>query len=231
MRAFPYKHPAVSEANNTGAPVAQFPWTHPWNYFPAAEINLNALQANEVADVPFQSFAPMTEPAKSCELEMSPTKNKKKKASAKSSTQVMSKDLGPKRPKTKPSTSKKVKGETKPKANVERKNLNIDYGEANFDFSGVPPPFCSCTGEARTCYKWGVGGWQSSCCNSSISAYPLPMSSSRPGSRLAGRKMSQGAYGKLLFKLATEGHHDLSRPVDLKEHWSKHGTNKFVTLK
>ncbi|XP_019056261.1 PREDICTED: protein BASIC PENTACYSTEINE7-like isoform X2 [Tarenaya hassleriana] len=82
----------------------------------------------------------------------------------------------------------------------------------------------------RVCYKWGLGGWQSSCCTIGISVYPLPMSSTRPRSRLAGRKMSNGAYVKLLLRLAGEGH-DLSRPVDLKNHWARHGTNKFVTIK
>ncbi|CAN1746290.1 Protein BASIC PENTACYSTEINE7, partial [Linum perenne] len=54
--------------------------------------------------------------------------------------------------------------------------------------------------------------------------------SERCGSRIAGRKMSNGAYTKLLLKLASEGC-DLSRPVDLKDHWARHGTNKFVTIK
>ncbi|KAK4400987.1 protein BASIC PENTACYSTEINE7 [Sesamum angolense] len=40
--------------------------------------------------------------------------------------------------------------------------------------------------------------------------------------------MSRGPYRKLLFALAAEGH-DLSQPVDLKNHWARHGTNKFVT--
>ncbi|GFZ08724.1 basic pentacysteine 7 [Actinidia rufa] len=90
--------------------------------------------------------------------------------------------------------------------------------------------FCN-KGWLKSLFKqWGAGGWQSSCCTINISEYPLPMSSSRPGARLAGRKMSIGAYGKLLCRLGAEGH-DLSRPVDLKNHWARHGTNKFVTIK
>ncbi|KAL8244616.1 hypothetical protein R6Q59_010874 [Mikania micrantha] len=60
--------------------------------------------------------------------------------------------------------------------------------------------------------------------------FPLPMSPWRPGARVGGRKMSHGAYRKLLCRLASEGH-NLSNPVDLKAHWAKHGTNNFVTIK
>ncbi|KAM4073217.1 hypothetical protein ACB094_10G001400 [Castanea mollissima] len=118
-----------------------------------------------------------------------------------------------------------------PEAKREKKiPINIDMDKTDFDFSGVPAPYCSCTGNPRACYKWGAGGWQSSCCTINVSEYPLPMSSTRPGSRMAGRKMSNGAYGKLLLRLATEGH-DLTHPVDLKDHWARHGTNKFVIIK
>lgn len=113
----------------------------------------------------------------------------------------------------------------------EKRNLDLVVGEGvSFDFSGVPTPICSCTGVSRQCYKWGAGGWQSSCCTTTISEYPLPMSTSRPGSRLAGRKMSNGAYGKLLHRLAMEGC-DLKDAIDLKNHWARHGTNKFVTIR
>lgn len=47
---------------------------------------------------------------------------------------------------------------------------------------------------------------------------------------MTGRKTSNGAYMKLILKLAAEGY-DFSHPVDLKNHWARHGTNKFVTLK
>ncbi|XP_047328664.1 protein BASIC PENTACYSTEINE7-like, partial [Impatiens glandulifera] len=118
-----------------------------------------------------------------------------------------------------------------PGTTIERKNLNIVFPEASsIDFSGVPSPYCSCTGIARGCYKWGAGGWQSSCCTTNMSEYPLPMSSTRPGARMAGRKMSNGAYGKRLCKFVAEGR-DLSHPIDLKNNWAKHGTNKFVTIK
>ncbi|KAG0469710.1 hypothetical protein HPP92_016410 [Vanilla planifolia] len=56
------------------------------------------------------------------------------------------------------------------------------------------------------------------------------MSAKRKGARIAGRKMSQGAFKKVLEKLAGEGQ-DFSYPIDLKPFWAKHGTNKFVTIR
>lgn len=93
-----------------------------------------------------------------------------------------------------------------------------------------PIPHCSCTGVKQQCYRWGNGGWQSSCCTTMISMYPLPMNPTKRGSRLAGRKMSAGAFEKLLEKLASEGV-NVNHPVDLKDHWAKHGTNRYVTLR
>ncbi|OAE36024.1 hypothetical protein AXG93_2535s1000 [Marchantia polymorpha subsp. ruderalis] len=85
-------------------------------------------------------------------------------------------------------------------------------------------------GVKQQCYRWGNGGWQSSCCTTMISMYPLPMNPTKRGSRLAGRKMSAGAFEKLLEKLALEGV-NVNYPVDLKDHWAKHGTNRYVTLR
>ncbi|XP_019056258.1 PREDICTED: protein BASIC PENTACYSTEINE7-like isoform X1 [Tarenaya hassleriana] len=151
----------------------------------------------------------------------------------KSATQKSpSKALKPKTPRKNPSAMPKKPKKTSsvPEVKREKKTPEINVDVSSFDFSEVPYPVCSCTGIPRVCYKWGLGGWQSSCCTIGISVYPLPMSSTRPRSRLAGRKMSNGAYVKLLLRLAGEGH-DLSRPVDLKNHWARHGTNKFVTIK
>lgn len=111
-----------------------------------------------------------------------------------------------------------------------RKELEITNAITNFDLSMVPPPYCSCTGVARACHKWGGGSWQSSCCTNSISQYPLPPRPSRPGSRISGRKMTHGAYTKVLLKLAAEGY-DLTHAVDLKDRWSRIGTNQFITIK
>ncbi|EOA27838.1 hypothetical protein CARUB_v10023994mg [Capsella rubella] len=149
----------------------------------------------------------------------------------KSTNQSLSKALKPKTPRKKRATSDKSKKTPSiPETKREKKNLDINIDISSFDTSEVPPPVCSCTGVSRVCYKWGMGGWQSSCCTISISTYPLPMSTTRPGARLAGRKMSNGAYVKLLVRLAGEGY-NLSHPVDLKNHWARHGTNKFVTIK
>ncbi|KAL2925129.1 Protein BASIC PENTACYSTEINE4 [Bienertia sinuspersici] len=100
----------------------------------------------------------------------------------------------------------------------------------DYDNSVMPPPGCSCTGTFRQCYKWGNGGWQSSCCTTTLSVYPLPPVPNKRYARLGGRKMSGSAFSKLLSRLALEGY-DFSVPVDLKDHWSKHGTNRYITIK
>lgn len=110
------------------------------------------------------------------------------------------------------------------------KNTGVIINGVDIDISGIPIPICSCTGTPQQCYRWGCGGWQSACCTTSISMYPLPLSTKRRGARIAGRKMSQGAFKKVLEKLAAEGY-NISHPIDLKTHWAKHGTNKFVTIR
>uniref|UniRef100_A0A2P2KLL2 GAGA-binding transcriptional activator n=1 Tax=Rhizophora mucronata TaxID=61149 RepID=A0A2P2KLL2_RHIMU len=100
----------------------------------------------------------------------------------------------------------------------------------NFDESPMPVPVCSCTGQARQCYKWGNGGWQSSCCTTTMSSYPLPQMPNKRHARVGGRKMSGSVFTKLLSRLAAEGH-DLSIPVDLKDYWARHGTNRYITIK
>ncbi|XP_019182935.1 PREDICTED: protein BASIC PENTACYSTEINE6-like [Ipomoea nil] len=107
---------------------------------------------------------------------------------------------------------------------------NLGLNQINFDESAMPVPVCSCTGTPQPCYKWGSGGWQSACCTTSISMYPLPLVSNKRYSRVGGRKMSGGAFSKLLNRLAAEGY-DLSVPLDLKDHWAKHGTNRYSTIK
>jgi hypothetical protein len=58
------------------------------------------------------------------------------------------------------------------------------------------------------------------------------MSTKCRGARIAGRKMSQGAFKKVLEKLAGQGYkYNLASPIDLKTFWAKHGTNKFVTIR
>ncbi|XP_077230481.1 protein BASIC PENTACYSTEINE2-like [Tasmannia lanceolata] len=111
-----------------------------------------------------------------------------------------------------------------------KKDTVVVINGVDIDISGIPIPVCSCTGATQQCYRWGCGGWQSACCTTLISIYPLPMSTKRRGARIAGRKMSQGAFKKVLEKLAAEGH-NLSNPIDLKTYWAKHGTNKFVTIR
>lgn len=102
--------------------------------------------------------------------------------------------------------------------------------EVIFDESSMPVPVCSCTGKYQPCYKWGNGGWQSACCTTILSMYPLPVMPNKRHARVNGRKMSGNVFTKLLSKLASEGH-DLRVPLDLKDHWSKHGTNRYITIK
>ncbi|XP_027094278.1 protein BASIC PENTACYSTEINE6 [Coffea eugenioides] len=110
------------------------------------------------------------------------------------------------------------------------KDQDLGLNQVAFDESTMPVPVCSCTGVLRPCYKWGNGGWQSSCCTTNLSMYPLPAVPNKRHARIGGRKMSGSAFNKLLSRLAAEGH-DLSNPVDLKEHWAKHGTNRYITIK
>ncbi|KAK4774581.1 hypothetical protein SAY86_009516 [Trapa natans] len=102
----------------------------------------------------------------------------------------------------------------------------------NYNGSMMPVPVCSCTGVPRNCYKWGSGGWQSSCCTMTISMYPLPQipNPNKRHARVGGRKMSGSVFTRLLTQLAEEGH-DLSVPLDLKDYWAKHGTNRYATIK
>ncbi|CAN6465735.1 unnamed protein product [Victoria cruziana] len=113
---------------------------------------------------------------------------------------------------------------------IGKNNPGVVVDGITLDLSCIPIPVCSCTGVAQQCYRWGSGGWQSACCTTSLSMYPLPMSTKRRGARIAGRKMSRGAFKKVLEKLLSEGH-SLTNPVDLKTYWAKHGTNKFVTIR
>ncbi|XP_077241004.1 protein Barley B recombinant-like [Tasmannia lanceolata] len=139
----------------------------------------------------------------------------------------------PKTKKTKknpPSTILKDESNCSIPKSKKTKNTGVVINGIDIDISGIPIPICSCTGAAQQCYRWGCGGWQSACCTTSVSTYPLPMSTKRRGARIAGRKMSQGAFKKVLEKLAAEGH-NLSHPIDLKTYWAKHGTNKFVTIR
>lgn len=109
------------------------------------------------------------------------------------------------------------------------KDKDLGLNQVAFDES-MPVPVCSCTGVLRPCYKWGNGGWQSSCCTTTMSVYPLPAVPNKKHARVGGRKMSGSAFNKLLSRLASEGH-DLSHPIDLRDHWAKHGTNRYITIK
>ncbi|KAK6922628.1 GAGA-binding transcriptional activator [Dillenia turbinata] len=100
----------------------------------------------------------------------------------------------------------------------------------DFDESTILAPYCSCTGVPQQCYKWGNGGWQSACCTTTLSMHPLPQMDNKRHQRVGGRKMSGSVFSKLIHRLAGEGY-DLSVPLDLKDHWAKHGSNRYITIK
>ncbi|XP_038697303.1 protein BASIC PENTACYSTEINE1-like [Tripterygium wilfordii] len=133
----------------------------------------------------------------------------------------------------KPKKARKPKengGNAAPRVKPAKKSLDVFINGIDMDISGIPIPVCSCTGAPQQCYRWGCGGWQSACCTTNVSVYPLPMSTKRRGARIAGRKMSQGAFKKVLEKLVAEGY-NFGNPIDLRTHWARHGTNKFVTIR
>lgn len=135
-----------------------------------------------------------------------------------------------KKPKRGPRVPKDENNPSVQRAPRVQKTTEIAINGIDMDLSSIPIPICSCTGTPQQCYRWGSGGWQSACCTTAMSVYPLPMSTKRRGARIAGRKMSIGAFTKVLEKLAAEGF-NFSNPIDLKTYWAKHGTNKFVTIR
>ncbi|XP_071702500.1 protein BASIC PENTACYSTEINE2-like [Rutidosis leptorrhynchoides] len=134
-----------------------------------------------------------------------------------------------KKPK-KASSSPKENGNRSGQRSKTVKSVEVVINGIDMDLAGIPIPVCTCTGAPQQCYRWGCGGWQSACCTTTISMYPLPMSTKRRGARIAGRKMSQGAFKKVLEKLSSEGY-DFDVAIDLRSYWAKHGTNKFVTIR
>ncbi|KAK7318316.1 hypothetical protein RJT34_03015 [Clitoria ternatea] len=117
---------------------------------------------------------------------------------------------------------------TKIRSEWDRQDVGLNL--VAFDETIMPVPVCTCTGVPRQCYKWGNGGWQSSCCTTTLSMYPLPQLPNKRHARIGGRKMSGSVFTRLLSRLASEGH-DLSIPLDLKEYWARHGTNRYITIK
>ncbi|KAK1305900.1 Protein BASIC PENTACYSTEINE7 [Acorus calamus] len=228
MSAYTDRNPMTSRADieTSSMEFSSHCWVHQRHFLALSKTNLNPLQPPQsnpqlgitnISSVPSQPSDAM----QNTDLDVKPPKAKKQKSSAKKSSPIASKALRLKQP--------KKKGVSQSTGKREKRNLEFSFDET-LDFSHVPTPICSCTGVAHQCYKWGAGGWQSSCCTTTISEHPLPMSPSRPGARLAGRKMSNGAYLKLLQRLTLEGY-DVSNGIDLKDHWARHGTNKFVTIR
>uniref|UniRef100_A0A1D1XQG7 GAGA-binding transcriptional activator n=1 Tax=Anthurium amnicola TaxID=1678845 RepID=A0A1D1XQG7_9ARAE len=137
----------------------------------------------------------------------------------------------PKKPKKAPAPEDEMANKSSvPRAKGVKRSAGVVINGIDLDIAGLPTPVCSCTGTPQPCYRWGIGGWQSACCTTSISMYPLPMSTKKRSARIAGRKMSLGAFKKVLEKLAGGGF-NLSNSIDLRTYWAKHGTNKYVTIR
>ena len=117
---------------------------------------------------------------------------------------------------------------TKIKSEWDSQDVGLNL--VSFDETTMPVPVCTCTGVPRQCYKWGNGGWQSSCCTTTLSMYPLPQLPNKRHARIGGRKMSGSVFTRLLSRFAAQGH-DLSIPLDLKDYWARHGTNRYITIK
>ncbi|ESQ35340.1 hypothetical protein EUTSA_v10008428mg [Eutrema salsugineum] len=159
-----------------------------------------------------------------CEEEIVQTK--KRKSNSKAGTATKAKK--PRKPKEENSNNNNNTSVSRVKP--AKKSVDLVINGVSMDISGLPVPICTCTGAPQQCYRWGCGGWQSACCTTNISMHPLPMSTKRRGARISGRKMSQGAFKKVLEKLASDGF-NFGNPIDLKSHWARHGTNKFVTIR
>ncbi|XP_010496390.1 PREDICTED: protein BASIC PENTACYSTEINE2 isoform X1 [Camelina sativa] len=157
--------------------------------------------------------------------------NKKRKTNSKAGSATTTKAKKPRKPKDE-NTNNNNNNNTNNVSRVKpaKKSVDMVINGVSMDISGLPVPVCTCTGAPQQCYRWGCGGWQSACCTTNISMHPLPMSTKRRGARISGRKMSQGAFKKVLEKLASDGF-NFGNPIDLKSHWARHGTNKFVTIR
>ncbi|KAI9079757.1 hypothetical protein K1719_038378 [Acacia pycnantha] len=117
---------------------------------------------------------------------------------------------------------------TKIKSEWDKQDVGLNL--IQFDENTMPAPVCTCTGVPRQCYKWGNGGWQSSCCTTTLSMYPLPQLPNKRHARVGGRKMSGSVFTRLLSRVASQGR-DLYIPLDLKDYWARHGTNRYITIK
>lgn len=216
---------------NMGTPLPHFLWFNPGNYL--SDVRTGSTQTQLTQNNPGFGFTALLQSAGPPDDDSSedvditslciPTPNKKQKIPNEAADASAGKPLRQKK-------SYKKEADPQNVSKRERRSLELVINDKVIDISTLPPPVCTCTGNPRQCYRWGAGRWQSSCCTTDISQYPLPMSLSRPGTRMSGRKMSHGAYVKLLQRLAADGQ-DLSCPIDLKQHWARRGTNKFVSIK
>lgn len=248
---FDSRNAAVMTASNGGAyhhrDLGPSQTMYPMDYMRDAWMNPREKFFNAISGNHNYSMIPETSTAHHMQMVQPPDLSKDERATqveqVGTGNEIMEngtskKRPGPKGPKSpKPKKAKRgprvPKAETTPsvpRARTIKKATELMINGINMDISCIPIPVCSCTGTSQQCYRWGSGGWQSACCTTGLSMYPLPMSTKRRGARIAGRKMSIGAFKKVLEKLAGDGY-NFANPIDLRTHWAKHGTNKFVTIR
>ncbi|CAN1258170.1 Protein BASIC PENTACYSTEINE1 [Linum perenne] len=201
----------------------------PMNYMRDSWINQRDKYPNLLAPNPNYALLPETSTAHSLQMLPPPMAASRDDKMCKVEEQVLDKEPEqqltkkrqgsggvPKAPKAKkPRKPKDPSSNPVQRAKPPKKSMEMVINGIDMDISGIPIPVCSCTGTPQQCYRWGCGGWQSACCTTNVSMYPLPMSTKRRGARIAGRKMR----------------YNFSNPIDLRTHWAKHGTNKFVTIR
>ncbi|KAK7270671.1 hypothetical protein RJT34_25993 [Clitoria ternatea] len=241
------RNAAVLSTNNGGfhhRDIGMPPATYPMEYMRDAWISrqgskyMNMIPTNHnYVGVPetssahqMQMIPPPELPKEEKPLEEEPAVEKMNGTTKKRQGPKVPKSPKTKKPKRGPRVPKDENAPTVQRARVPKKPTEIVINGIDMDISSIPIPVCSCTGTPQQCYRWGSGGWQSACCTTGMSVYPLPMSTKRRGARIAGRKMSIGAFKKVLEKLAAEGY-NFSNAIDLRTYWAKHGTNKFVTIR
>nr|CAD1821642.1 unnamed protein product [Ananas comosus var. bracteatus] len=134
-------------------------------------------------------------------------------------------------------TRKESKAQAAPspsmKSSSKRKSKRVGGDDLNSSQVTIAKTHHNGGGGVKKKNEWkdqDLGLNQSSCCTTTLSMYPLPVMANKRHARMGGRKMSGSAFSKLLSRVAAEGH-DLSMPVDLKDHWAKHGTNRYITIK
>ncbi|PQP95422.1 hypothetical protein Pyn_27283 [Prunus yedoensis var. nudiflora] len=170
----------------------------PLNYMRDSWVNQRDKFLNMMPANPNYAVLPETSGAHSLQILQPPDSSRDERV-ARIEEPVANKEGGPSKkrgsggaPKTpkvkKPRKPKDNNNPSVPRVKPAKKSLDVVINGINMDISGIPIPVCSCTGAPQQCYRWGCGGWQSACCTTNVSMYPLPMSTKRRGARMLEEK-------------------------------------------